>query len=176
MQRVIDHYVQEPALEEEQLRRHYDNTKFAGLYPDAQSCVWSSLNRACRLSFARYLTVDESRFAQLIDTSAGYAVARDSKAYSAAWNRILQWRKNWLKEYNLQAKELWGAIVKKAECAHYLSLDEVHLRTVYASHFNLESWYQLMVGSTSAFVDWRSTLLLPGAGDFYKTVFVYTLV
>lgn len=128
------------------------------------------------MAFARYLTIPESRFNHLIDISAARVVKRNTPEFTLAWDRMLQWRKNWLKEYNRQAKEMWGTIIKKPECAHYLSLDEVHLRTVYANHWCLESWFQLMVRSTSAFVDWRSTLLQPEAENFYKTVFVYTMV
>ncbi|KAI5838505.1 hypothetical protein DFP73DRAFT_599720 [Morchella snyderi] len=177
-QRVLDVYIQKEALaEEEQPRkRTYDKSKFAGLYPDTSHCVWGALNRRCRMAFARYLTIPDSQFTHLIDISAARVVKRNTPEFTLAWDRMLQWRKNWLREYNRQAKDMWGGIIEKPECAHYLSLDEVHLRTIYASHWCLESWFQLMIGSTSAFVDCRSTLLQPEAENFYKTVSVYTMI
>ncbi|KAI5839755.1 hypothetical protein DFP73DRAFT_598417 [Morchella snyderi] len=161
---------------EEDLRRNYDSSKFSGLFPQSRNSVWALLNRSCRLSFARYLTIKEDKFAAMIDTAAGFTVEKDSNEFSVVWGRMLQWRKNWLKEFNLHAKELWTSIVKRPECAHYITLEESQLRSVYASHWSYESWFMLTTGSTSAFVDWRATLLVPGAEHLYKSLFVYTLV
>ncbi|KAI5846337.1 hypothetical protein DFP73DRAFT_593400 [Morchella snyderi] len=155
-------------------RRHYDNSKMAGLFTKKEA--WAAINRTARITFARWLTIPEPLFLGIIDGAAEEVVKRDSPGFTEAWNRLLEWRKNWLKEYNSRAGAMWADIVAKPEYSYYTSLEENHLRAVYETHWSYEAWVSLHQGSTAAFIDWRQTLAIPAAEDLYKTIFVYTMI
>lgn len=125
-----------------------------------------------RLTFCRYLVIEDDSTPTFIDNDAGGHVDRTSERYDRAYTCMLQWRKNWFYTFTTAVDQLQQAIETGNRGVSLLPIDELH--AMYCENFSYEAFYGLM-GTTCA-VDWRATLEKPQCYDLYKTVFTYALL
>lgn len=135
--------------------------------------MWSILITNCRLTFARYLSLNDAEIPGFIDTASGRHVDRQSTQYTKAYTRVMEWRKNWFSAFATEIDTLQTQLEKENDGYDKLTTGE--LRTAYSRLFKFELFYSLM-GTTNAIVDWRATIAIPKMLMLYQTVFTYCLV
>lgn len=81
-------------------RRTYDTNKLSDVFENG-SQVWDALNRAARKHFARFFYIFDEDVVTLIDQAANFrgGVDRNSDGFKVAYERVLEWRKNWLSRF-----------------------------------------------------------------------------
>lgn len=129
--------------------------------------------RVSRLNFSQYLTVSAAVIPKIIDDAAGGTVDRDSIAYNRSYTRILEWRKNWFSNF-MRNVDLYREKLEK-ENVGYATLGEEFLKQAYSKHFSFEGIFFIM-GTMSAVIDWRATIVQPAVKALYKTIFTYSLM
>lgn len=77
-------------------RRTYDTNKLSDVFQNG-SKVWDALHRSARKHFARFFYIFDEDVVRLIDEAACYpgGVDRNSDGFRSAYDRVLEWRKNW---------------------------------------------------------------------------------
>ncbi|KAI5839596.1 hypothetical protein DFP73DRAFT_598579 [Morchella snyderi] len=153
-------------------KRTYDGKRFSDLYPDGKK-VWARMITACRITFARYLTVPTANIPEIIDIAAKRTVDRDDQAFKNSYERCMEWRKNWSSRFITAVFDHQGKL--ETDNFGYANLTENQLRMAYTKHFTYEALYVLM-GTASGVIDWRATLAVPNLKGFYRSIFVYAMI
>ncbi|KAI5849428.1 hypothetical protein DFP73DRAFT_591692 [Morchella snyderi] len=156
-------------------KRRYDSSKLTTYFTDGRQ-VWSRCNRISRLHFARYLQIQDKDIPSIIHEAVGptHTIDNDSDEYAAAYEKILEWRKNWFHSWMVQAQTIVGDIV--GENLGYSRLDGQMLVQAYEKEFSYEVLYQMTSSTVAGLIDWRATLADKALYAMYKTFVTYTFV
>ena len=154
-------------------KRGYDNRKFGNLFDGDGPRIYNHLITACKMVFLRYLTVPDGIIYDLIKDAVGRDVDAASVEYSMPYQRIQEWRKNWLQHYLEHAE-----VIQKDLCTKLGWQDTAPNRQlkIYMGKFSTSYVDQLFSQVIADQMDWRRTLLNRAVHTFYKNIFAWTMV
>jgi hypothetical protein len=158
-------------------KRAYDTDKLVSSFPDGQ-LVYNRLISNCRRYFMRFVNISNDDIPGMIDTAAGYEVDRNMESYDAAYNKVLQWRKNWYALYIETAEEILQNLLDTNSYLKALPTEKpyVDLKSAYSRFYSWTQINQLFHAIHVGTYLWKDTLEKPNSKALYKTLFTYTMV
>jgi hypothetical protein len=158
-------------------KRAYDSDKLVSSFSDGQA-VYNRLITHCRRYFVRYLSIPNDDIPDMIDASVRYEADRASDAYDNAYQKVLQWRKNWYALYIESAEGILQNLLQNHAYLRALPTEKpyMELKSAYSGFYSWTQVNQLFHAIDVGSYMWKDTLDNPKTTALYKTLFVYTMV
>jgi hypothetical protein len=114
----------------------------------------------------------------LVEMPVTHATETSSESYDVAYNKVLQWRKNWYALYIEVAEEILRNLVNTNGYLKALPTEKPYV-DLKSAHSRFYSWTQINQLFQAIHVGtylWKDTLDKPNSKALYKTLFTYTMV
>ena len=154
-------------------KRNYDNRKFTNVFASEGPRIFNHLITACKVTFLRYLTVPDGMIYNLISDAVGRQLDIASDEYAMPYQRVLEWRKNWLQGFLRHAEAIQMDLCDRLGWQDTAPNRQLAL---YLDKFSASYIDQLFSQVVADQVDWRRTFSNPDVSTFYKNIFAWVMV